>query len=198
MLSFENLRVVLIDDSRFILTLLREMLREVKIKSIVDFTDAENALLYLNENIVDLVITDYILPGGMSGLDLSKILRRDKTMPNPFVPIIMISAHTQRYLIDQGLKHGVDEILAKPISPVDLYRRIQTLVCGSRQYIQSPDGYFGPERRRRQDNYFPGPNRRRRQQAVYFDPVTGEQVYNLDVEPSLEDRRRKYNMFELD
>ena len=59
----------------------------------------------------------------------------------------------------EAINAGVNEYLAKPVRPVDLFHRITALIERPRRFIKAST-YFGPDRRRRQDPRFSGPWRR--------------------------------------
>ena len=59
----------------------------------------------------------------------------------------------------EAINAGVNEYLAKPVRPVDLFHRITALIERPRRFIKAST-YFGPDRRRRQDPRYNGPWRR--------------------------------------
>jgi DNA-binding response OmpR family regulator len=84
-----------------------------------------DALGYVRENPVDLVVLDLMLPG-MSGLDVCRALRADpKTAA---VPIIMVTAKVDERDRIAGLELGADDYVSKPFSPNELMARIKALV----------------------------------------------------------------------
>ncbi len=102
----------------------------------------------------------------MDGLEFVRLVRTDTESPNPFVPVIMLTAHTEAKRVVEARDAGVTEFLAKPISAHQLYSRILAVIERPRPFIRAK-AYVGPERRRRQDPKRKGPERRERK--------TGEQ-----------------------
>lgn len=94
----------------------------------------------------DLVITDTKMPGG-DIFDLVSRMRRGELGDNPFVPVIMLTWDANADLIRRAAGCGVDDILAAPISPADLFNRIRTLVNNRKPFVVTSD-YIGPDRRR--------------------------------------------------
>ena len=94
----------------------------------------------------DLVITDTKMPGGDIFSVISK-LRRGEIGENPFVPVIMLTWNANADIIRKAAGCGVDDILAAPISPSDLFGRIKTLVARRKPFVVTSD-YIGPDRRR--------------------------------------------------
>src|SRR5436190_18518914 len=88
-------------------------------------TSGTDALSYVRENPVDLVVLDLMLPG-MSGLDVCRALRADpKTAA---VPIIMVTAKGYERDRIAGLELGADDYVSKPFGPNELMARIKALV----------------------------------------------------------------------
>ena len=90
----------------------------------------DQALAYIRNHPVDVVILDLMLPG-MSGLDVCQALRADRATTS--VPIIMLTARTEEADRVRGLELGADDYVAKPFSPNELVARIRALVRRSRR-----------------------------------------------------------------
>jgi DNA-binding response OmpR family regulator len=86
-------------------------------------------------------------------------VRTAKDSPNPFVPIIMLTGHTEAYRVMRARDVGVTEFLAKPVSAQTLYRRLVSIVENPRQFVRAA-GFSGPERRRRKGEARIGDERR--------------------------------------
>lgn len=78
----------------------------------------------LRKTTFDLLILDWNLPEG-SGLDVVTLVRR--TVPTP-PPILMVTARADEADVVKALEHGVDDYLAKPISPPLLLARVRALL----------------------------------------------------------------------
>ncbi|HAT35344.1 MAG TPA: hypothetical protein DCS82_06480 [Rhodospirillaceae bacterium] len=61
----------------------------------------------------------------------------------------------------QAREFGVTEVMVKPISPESIYRRIAYLIDNPRPYIDSGTGFFGPCRRRLDNQGYSGEERRK-------------------------------------
>jgi DNA-binding response OmpR family regulator len=71
----------------------------------------------------------------------------------------MVTGHTERRRIEVARDAGVNEILAKPVTPAGLFHRIDEIVKRPRPFVRTND-YAGPCRRRRRDSAYQGPWRR--------------------------------------
>jgi two-component system chemotaxis response regulator CheY len=67
--------------------------------------------------------------------------------PMPDIPIIMLSAHGERWRVVEAVRLGVHEYLIKPVSAKALYDRLVAIVSQPRPVVQLGD-YYGPEPRK--------------------------------------------------
>lgn len=158
--NLKNLKCLVVDDNANMRSLLRTILATlgVRRKNIIEAFCVENALNELKADEIDLVITDWKMEP-VSGIDFVKLLRDEKSSPNPFIPIILLTGYTELERVLEAMDAGVNEFLAKPISPKELYVRILSIIENPRPFIKTAT-YFGPDRRR-QDLPFEGPDRRK-------------------------------------
>jgi two-component system chemotaxis response regulator CheY len=157
--GFENLRVLIVEDNAHMRALLRALLNSAGIKQIVEAGNGQSALGLLREHQSDLVLTDLAMKP-MDGLEFTRHVRNNEQSPNPFVPIIMITGHTERYRVEAARDAGVTEFLAKPITAQNLFARIAEIVERPRAFVRC-DTYFGPDRRRHTQDDYAGPWRRK-------------------------------------
>lgn len=93
--------------------------------SSISAANAHDAHVSIIDRKPDLVLLDWMLPGG-SGIELARRLRRDEITTN--LPIIMLTAKTSEDNKVQGLNEGVDDYVTKPFSPRELVARIKTVL----------------------------------------------------------------------
>jgi len=86
---------------------------------------AHQAHVAIVDNRPDLVLLDWMLPGG-SGIELARRLKRDELTSS--LPIIMLTAKTSEDNKVQGLDVGVDDYITKPFSPRELVARIKAVL----------------------------------------------------------------------
>jgi len=90
----------------------------------------DQALAYIRNHPVDVVILDVMLPG-MSGLEVCQALRADRATAG--LPVIMLTARVEEADRVRGLELGADDYVAKPFSPNELVARIRALVRRSQR-----------------------------------------------------------------
>ena len=88
-------------------------------------TSGDEALAHARKEPVDVAILDVMLPG-MSGLEVCRLLRADRT--TAMLPIIMVTARAEETDRIMGLEIGADDYISKPFSPNELIARIRALV----------------------------------------------------------------------
>lgn len=118
-----DIKAIAIDDEEINLLILEEVAKTAGIK-ILSFIDPAEAVEYIKKNYIDLVFTDYLMPG-INGIELIKIIR----VHHPAVPIIMltsVSDHTDIKLM--AIQAGATEFLAKPINPPEFAARTKNLI----------------------------------------------------------------------
>ena len=140
----KDVRILLVDDNQYMIRILQVLVQAFGARNIMAATDAVQALEALKSRSVDLILLDQMMPV-LTGTEFTKLLRRSSDSPNQFVPIIMVTAHTEQRVINEARDSGVNAVLRKPISARELCVRIRTVVCEDRPFIRSGD-YIGPLR----------------------------------------------------
>ncbi len=85
--------------------------------------DGETALSSARDQPPDLVVLDWMLPGGLDGLEVCKRLRAASD-----VPILMLTAKDSISSRVEGLDAGADDYLVKPFAFDELLARIRALL----------------------------------------------------------------------
>jgi two-component system phosphate regulon response regulator PhoB len=88
--------------------------------------DGEEALLLAREEAPDIVLLDWMIEGGTSGIEVCRRLRRLPETAN--VPIIMLTARGQEEDRVRGLETGADDYVTKPFSPRELVARVHAVL----------------------------------------------------------------------
>lgn len=128
-MSHEPATILLVDDEELLRAAVQEML-EMSGYKVITASNGHEAMACLNQQAIDLVITDLVMPK-MDGVDLVEQIRQIR----PDLPVIVVSGSTrnimQRYGIDSIHVPGADASLSKPFKGADLRSQIQALL-GSR------------------------------------------------------------------
>ena len=160
---FDRLRVLLVDDSADMRALLRGILGGLGIRDVVEAADAETCFAAMRDTPPDIVFIDWMMEP-VDGLELTRRIRNDTNSPNIYVPIIMVTGHSEPERVKAARDAGITEFLVKPVSPRSVVQRLVAIIEHPRPFVRTPT-YFGPDRRR-QNKPFDGPDRRRSKRAA--------------------------------
>jgi CheY-like chemotaxis protein len=161
--DFSHKRILLVDDHSHIRAILTSILNGLGLFDLTTADRADRALQRLESEPIDIVITDFRMPG-MSGITLAHRIRAEarSRVPrfNAAMPIIMITSFGTKKCLVAARDAGIDEFLAKPFTTIGLAERLDAVLNMQREFIVSED-YIGPCRRRKVDPLLMNLKRRR-------------------------------------
>ncbi len=163
-IDISRLNVLLVDDNSYMRALLKQILSAFGVRSIVECSDGSDAIRMMKDLPIDIVIADWMMEP-VDGLDMTRLLRTAKDSPNPLVPIILLTGHTERHRVEEARDSGVTEFLSKPVSAKSVYDRIQQIVEKPRGFVRA-ERFSGPDRRRRDGDDLPADTEDRRKDKV--------------------------------
>ena len=146
--DFSTLTILVIDDNPHMRKILKTILRGFGVRHIVEVSDAVSGLEELSMTAIDIVLVDWMI-GDIDGHEFTSMVRRNDDCTNVRVPIIMISAHSERSNIERARSAGIDEYLCKPVRPIDLLSRIISVIDNPRPFVKAAQSFIGPDRRRK-------------------------------------------------
>ena len=117
-------KVLVVDDESSI----REMLRlalEISDFECVEARDIHEAYRVITDDTPDIILLDWMLPGG-SGIELLRRLKKEEA--TRALPVIMLTAKTHEDNVIQGLEAGADDYMTKPFAPKELIARMKALL----------------------------------------------------------------------
>ncbi len=118
------MRVLVIDDSRAMRAILRQMLGGSGFE-VAEAADGREGLRRLRElGVPDLVVVDWNMPE-MDGLAFVKELRADAA--HAAVPVLMVTTETEMARMAEALEAGASEYVMKPFSREDLLSKLDLL-----------------------------------------------------------------------
>lgn len=123
--EFENLKVLLVDDSNLSRKYLRQILDNVGVMQIVEATDGAEALQLLQADTFDLIITDYNMPN-IDGKEMVEHIRTHDDQPA--IPVMMVTSEQNESRLAAIQSAGVSALCSKPLSYDMMKQLIQRLV----------------------------------------------------------------------
>ena len=129
--------ILVVDDDKEIVMAI-EIYLERKDYLILKAYDGEEALKQIENNEVNLIILDIMMPN-KDGIETLKEIRKSKN-----IPVILLSAKSEDIDKIHGLNVGADDYITKPFNPEELIARVNALI---RRYTN-----FGIENKKEEKN----------------------------------------------
>lgn len=115
--------ILIVDDEHAIREMIAMSLEDTY--QCLEASDAHKAESIIKQQVPDLILLDWMMPG-ISGINYIKSLRKNDKTRN--VPVIMLTAKTEEDDMLAGLESGADDYLKKPFSTKELHARIKALL----------------------------------------------------------------------
>ncbi|MCX5679321.1 MAG: response regulator transcription factor [Candidatus Omnitrophica bacterium] len=117
-------RILIVEDDKHISKLVKFNLEKANYECSIAST-GEKALAALDDQPIDLVILDIMLPG-MDGYEICRTIKGKDKLKN--IPIIMLTAKGEEVDRIVGLELGADDYIVKPFSPRELVLRVKAIL----------------------------------------------------------------------
>lgn len=158
MSSLNALQILLVDDNQHMRAITAAILQSAGIRKIREVADGGAALDALRQQAFDVAIVDFnMFP--LDGVEFTRLVRNSADSTNPYLPIIMMTGHSEKNRVMEARDAGVTEFVVKPITAKAILERLNAVIFKPRPFVKT-DGYFGPDRRRTEARNFKGPYRR--------------------------------------
>jgi two-component system chemotaxis response regulator CheY len=123
--AYKDMTVLVVDDFSTMRRIVRNVLRELDFKNILEADDGTSAVEVLQTQKVDLIVSDWNMPK-MTGLELLKFVRsNDKTKGIPF---LMVTAEAQKENIVEAVKAKVSNYIVKPFTAATLGEKLAKIL----------------------------------------------------------------------
>jgi len=171
--DISDLSFLVVDDNNYMVSIIKTLLKGFGVQRIAEANDAADAFEEFRTLDIDVIILDYAMET-LDGIEFVQLVRSANDSPNPYVPIIMLTAHSERARIEEARDAGITEFLCKPICANDLYLRVIEVIERPRPFIRTAS-YFGPCRRRHDPESYKGEERRKDRMEGAAKEETSEQ-----------------------
>lgn len=131
-------RILVVDDEKNITFVIQAMLEKAGFETIV-LNDSQQALQVIEEEEVDVIVTDLYMPGP-SGMDILNYCQKKYSQ----LPVVVITAHGTVESAVSALKRGAFDFITKPFDQVELLNVVQNAVSTYRQRQKEPITLIGP------------------------------------------------------
>lgn len=124
-MSYENLTALVVDDFSTMRRIVRNILRDLQFKNIIEAEDGDAAVNILKTQKIDLIVSDWNMPK-MTGLDLLKWVRGNERTAN--MPFLMVTAESQKENIIEAVKAKVSNYVVKPFTAATLAEKLEKIL----------------------------------------------------------------------
>jgi two-component system, chemotaxis family, chemotaxis protein CheY len=118
-------RILIIDDSLYMRTMLKHILTDAGHEVIGEAADGKSGLKMVAELCPDMITLDVILPD-QTGLDILKEIKRNC---NKDIKVVLVSAVGQDVIIEEAMTLGANDYIVKPFSEEKVVQTVQRVVA---------------------------------------------------------------------
>lgn len=124
-MAYKDMTVLVVDDFSTMRRIVRNILRDLEFKNILEAENGSSALDILNSQDVDLVVSDWNMPK-MTGLELLKSVRAADRLKN--IPFLMVTAEAQKENIVEAVKAKVSNYIVKPFTAATMAEKLAKIL----------------------------------------------------------------------
>ena len=122
----KNMQVLIVDDYKTMLRIIRNLLKQLDFDNVDEATDGTEALNKLRAGNYGLVISDWNMTP-MTGLELLKEVRADARLKD--TPFIMVTAESKTENVIAAKQAGVSNYIVKPFNAETLREKIEKVLA---------------------------------------------------------------------
>ena len=119
-----SLKVLVADDSGTMRKIIIRSLEAVGVQNVIEARDGDEAITLFQQGGIDLVLTDWNMPG-KTGLDVVRGIRASDAK----VPVIMVTTEAEKARVMAAIEAGVSDYLVKPFQADALRAKLQKFVA---------------------------------------------------------------------
>ena len=117
----KNMPILIVDDYRTMLRIIRNLLKQIGFENVEEATDGTQALQKLREKKFGLVISDWNMEP-MTGIELLREVRADDNLKK--LPFIMVTAESKTENVVIAKEAGVSNYIVKPFNAATLKSKL--------------------------------------------------------------------------
>lgn len=126
-------KIILLDDHQIMLDGLAAMLQSIQnIEIVAKITDGQDAFKILDQKPVDMLITDFQMPG-LSGIDMALLLKKQ----HPTIKVLLLTMIEDASTIREAIKAGVSGYIIKKTGREEFEKAIKVIMGGKKYFSES-------------------------------------------------------------
>ena len=128
----QSMNILLVDDHQMFLDGIKLLLRRNQgINNIYEALNGEDALDIIEDQKIDMVLTDFNMPK-TTGIELTRIIKAKY----PHIKIIVISMSISKCFINEIINSGADGYISKYVDNADMLKAISKVADGEKCYFK--------------------------------------------------------------
>jgi len=120
-----SIKVLIVDDFATMRRILKNILKQLGFKNLVEADDGTSAWDILQGQSIDLIISDWNMPK-MTGLELLKKVRASDTYKR--TPFLMVTAEAQKQNVIEAVQAGVSNYVVKPFTAEAISDKLEKIL----------------------------------------------------------------------
>jgi two-component system chemotaxis response regulator CheY len=120
-----SIKVLIVDDFATMRRILKNILKQLGFKNLVEADDGTSAWDVLENQSIDLIISDWNMPK-MTGLELLKKVRADSRYAGK--PFLMVTAEAQKQNVIEAVQAGVSNYVVKPFTAEAISDKLEKIL----------------------------------------------------------------------
>ncbi|MEX0694994.1 MAG: response regulator [Rhodospirillales bacterium] len=156
--DLSKMNILVLEKHLLVRKLLTDVFLEFGVATVFSTPEPKEAYKYFCDNAPDIILCDWT--PDLDGMAFVRQIRQAMDTPNPYAPIVVVTANTELRHVCFARDNGMTEFLAKPISAKTIYSRLCSVIENPRPFVRVGD-FFGPDRRRRAAHGMGSADRRR-------------------------------------
>jgi|GEM_PF-2385388 len=126
--SLEGLSVLVVEDVDAIRSLVVKIVEGLGAAHVAQAFGVQTAFEALETAQFDVMLLDYEL-NGRDGLEIVKTLRQTVSHINHDMPIVLLTGHSEKHIVQDAVMAGADDYLVKPVMPDVLGKRVKKVIA---------------------------------------------------------------------
>ena len=179
-MNLRDLVILVADPSSYMSMLIHSMLRGFGSNRVLEVRSSLNVFQALTGQKIDILICDAKLPPH-GGLSLTQTIRGKSDNEHRTIPILVMASDSRESTIKRARDAGANMVIAKPISPANLYDRLGWVAFNPRKFVDTTT-YFGPDRRFKIEGYPGGVGRRKGDKSIDVGQEAGPALAQNDID----------------
>lgn len=124
-MAYKDLTALVVDDFSTMRRIVKNILRDLEFKNVLEAEDGTAAVNVLKSQKVDVIVSDWNMPK-MTGLELLKYVRADSNLKD--MPFLMITAESQKENVVEAVKARVSNYIVKPFTAATLGEKLAKIL----------------------------------------------------------------------